>query len=774
MKLSKFLSGGARPVMIASLLALAFSMVLTSCGGSSSGGGSTGDEGGGTTSGTFLSQLSVSPDGVFTDTSYNVTAHATLAASATSVVLEKVSSSDSTTATKVSDLATMYDDGDATSHGDDIASDNVYSAIVPFTETTGGNIYVRVNADGTYSTIKTIAVLTPLTTVEWDAVMDTPNSAKDIFDAASGSTDADKAANSITAIKALTGVANAGVSEDGQGIWIVYDSGVLGGFVFNEETSPSVTALGDSETEPPSTDSTVTSGAVTSKGGRGNGKAVVISPHAWQPIEMFPSGHASFLKAAAVDTNAVASKSAILLSPFYWQFRGYDDYWGAGKRLRESTCPKFDLTQKFNLKRAAQNISPEDFKTLSNYGVVIISSHGDNWYNGLFTWWDDYFGATCANDPKKCNWLADQLSTVVILTGYKATEANKTTYENDLQQHRLVMTLDGGLGITPSFITHYNGTFPDNALVWLGSCRSTYTTAMANAFTGKGAGTVVGFTDYVSSAYCRDIGLDFFGPDSGLLKLTPSATSVSTAKAAAIASRGANDGVAAYDNNNDDPAEFTLHGSSDTNLNVSAINNGGFEEGSAIGWASGGDYRVQAVLGAVDAPEGVYMGVISTGLGTYTGEGYSTGGVESSLYQSFCVPAGVTTLSFNYDVITEEAMCYVGSAYNDTFTATLRDADSGSVLVTGATETVNASSWSFLGGDYFSGGDDYSTPQTCENEFGSNVYDDGTYHTGWKTGTIDVSSYAGQQTPVQLYFYVADEGDSAWDTAVTIDDVTLE
>jgi hypothetical protein len=467
-----------------------------------------------------------------------------------------------------------------------------------------------------------------------------------------------------------------------------------------------------------------------------------------------------------VDENAPESKQALLLSPYYWQFRGDDDYWGAWQPIKNSVCPSFDKTQKFNLVQGNQNITPEDFKNLNNYGVVIISTHGDNWYNGLFSLWEDLFGDE-TKDPSKTLWLADNNSVVIMLTGYELTAANRATYESDLRQHRLVVA-SGTLAITPRFISAYNNSFP-NSVVWLGACRSAYNSSMADAFTAKGANFVLGFSDYVASSYCRDTGKNLFGADTsnsatttddGMLNLTPSATSGGTAFATAVANWGAAD-------DNTPPAAFIKYGDDDATLNMSALDNGGFEEGSAIGWTASGDFRAQAYLGSVDAQEGTYMGVISTGLGATTvelGEG-------SSFEQTMCVPAGVTAITFDYDVITEEALCYVGSSYDDTFQVKLLNATTGTEVdeSPGVLESVNSSSWSFLGGDYFYGGDSYATPESCEDS-----YSDGTYHTGWQSSSVDVTAYAGETTPITLKFNVYDQGDSIWDTAVTIDDVTLE
>lgn len=763
-------------------------VALSACGGGSSSSSGNGTD---TTDSIFLSALSVSPDGAYTDESNTITAQVSLEKNdtqeITSVTIIEVDSE----GTYVQDLVTATDDAD-TSNGDDIAGDYIYGAIFTLTPTDTGKKYIQAkvvytesgtSTSGTTSS-QSVNLMTRLTDTEWLVILNSADDVQDYIDA-NGVTATVDAIND-TDDGVLDDLAYAVASDSGDGVSYVTTSGILGGVIFNEEDTSGLTDLSSALTEPPSSDSSVTGSAVTAKGGRRDRLAnypddffemlgIESNLSSARPLEMYPSRFATRF-ATTTDANSITSKSAILLSPYYHQFRGYDDYWGAWQPIKNSDCPKFDTTEKYNLVNGDQNITPEDFKTLSNYGIIDLSTHGDNFYNGVFTWWDDYFGGEVKDGTRFYNPFADAISIVIILTGYAATDDNKTTYETDLQQHRMGVSRGGSLFITPSFITHYNGTFP-NSIVFLGSCRSTYNNSMANAFINKGAGAVIGFTDYVNSKYCRDVGKNIFGgdvgstgttTDDGVLDLTPSAVSVSTAVATAITNFGADDSGASYDNNNDDPAELTLVGEDDTNANASTIDNGGFEEGSATGWTSSGDYRVQAYVGSVGAQEGTYIGLISTGLGSVTVE--SGEGEGSALQQSFCVPAGVSTITYDYDFISEEPMCYVGSAYDDTFQVELLDSDGAEVTGSpGVLESVNSSTWSFLGGDYFYGGDSYSTPQSCEES-----YSDGTYHTGWQTATIDVSAYAGAETPITLKFNVWDEGDSIWDSAIVIDDVTID
>ena len=68
-------------------------------------------------------------------------------------------------------------------------------------------------------------------------------------------------------------------------------------------------------------------------------------------------------------------------------------------------------------------------------------------------------------------------------------------------------------------------------------------------------------------------------------------------------------------------------------------------------------------------------------------------------------------------------------------------------------ETVNTSTWLKVNGIDFEGGDNTM------------------YHTDWKTHSINISAFQNQM--IKIRFLVYDVGDSAYDTAVVIDDVKL-
>ena len=152
-----------------------------------------------------------------------------------------------------------------------------------------------------------------------------------------------------------------------------------------------------------------------------------------------------------------------------------------------------------------------------------------------------------------------------------------------------------------------------------------------------------------------------------------------------------------------------------------------------------------ARLASIKPQEGSKMAIISTGLG-------SVNDSNSALIQKICAQEGKAVLSFEYNVVSEEPMEYVGSKYDDNFTMTVDINGTKSIVVQ---KTINNSSWGGIGGINFAGGD--ST----------------TFMTGWTPVSHDLGELKKDDV-VQIEFRVSDKGDSIYDTATLIDAVNLE
>ena len=203
------------------------------------------------------------------------------------------------------------------------------------------------------------------------------------------------------------------------------------------------------------------------------------------------------------------------------------------------------------------------------------------------------------------------------------------------------------------------------------------------------------------------------------------------------------------------PAAYPLlRGDNNATLVNLSLKNGNFEADTAIikNWKKTGDVRLLSKLGDVAPQEGSLMSILTTGIGS--GQSTYLNSTEgSSLYQTFKIPDNKTTVSFDYNIISEEPTEYVGSKFDDKFYAEILNSK-GEVVKTLASETVNNSAWTEVNGINFDGGDDT------------------VYQTGWKNISGDVSDLKGQI--VTIRFVVFDVGDSQYDTAAVVDNVVLK
>jgi hypothetical protein len=196
------------------------------------------------------------------------------------------------------------------------------------------------------------------------------------------------------------------------------------------------------------------------------------------------------------------------------------------------------------------------------------------------------------------------------------------------------------------------------------------------------------------------------------------------------------------------------------------VSNGGFEDGTLGGWATGGGGAVEVVRPfdfnpSISPPEGTYFALLSTGPDDGPGpggdfDGNGTADFDSStLSITFDVSAAPTSLSFSWAFLTSE----VDQPF-DFDDVVLVSLDGVPVLA----RSVNKPG----GGSPF--------PDTPPN--------DGVATTVSSAGATDGSSFSDGATPFQtvclpvetsgshtLQFLIADQGDSLYDSGLLIDDV---
>lgn len=256
---------------------------------------------------------------------------------------------------------------------------------------------------------------------------------------------------------------------------------------------------------------------------------------------------------------------------------------------------------------------------------------------------------------------------------------------------------------------------------------------MANTLINCGADTVIGNFNSISSYYNQKMMKMFIEELIG-----GSTTSTALSNCKDNYGYDDNDGDGTIDNYD---AIACLVGDSTKYLINQNIQNGSFES-QFNEWQCYGDVSTKLRLGnSISPTNGRKMAFITTKTNEYN---------NSGIYQTFKIPSYASTLTFTYDVISEEPLEWVDEGYNDTFTAKLISTTSENTL---AIESTDTSEWIRV--------TDVNLP--C----GDNT----TYHTGNITIRYDVRALRGSN--VKLLFNVQDSGDNTYDTAVVIDNISL-
>lgn len=161
-------------------------------------------------------------------------------------------------------------------------------------------------------------------------------------------------------------------------------------------------------------------------------------------------------------------------------------------------------------------------------------------------------------------------------------------------------------------------------------------------------------------------------------------------------------------------------------------------------WSYSNAYTTSA-FGPLTSPDGSIFGTIHTGLG----DPANTGLLSKQFNLS--VPLNLN-ISFQYNFVTTEYPEFVGSIFNDFFTAELHTPGGGTINLAG--ETVNSSTFTSVSG------------------LPTNVLDHSTGgKTSWKTVNMTISAPSGTS---ELHFHVKDVGDNIFDSATLIDNVSVK
>lgn len=621
----------------------------------------------------------------------------------------------------IQEISPLKDDGVLP---DEIQQDGIYSASVNLQLDSAGEQCYRIGVvqdeQSYFSENRCLSVDEHYTQAELTEVTDLADQAKDWFTAAidSGMTQQQAAQQVVTQLQADASIGAADSTEDG-GVWWITETGVLGVYhpVFDGQKSAGA-ATRDALVAAAPAQSTLKK----------------PSPLTFYPAHSFHPKGIPAVKALDTD-NRVESTKGMIISPYInnpvdsGSFGTNDDYYVPWQTIKNSnSCALYAANEVIN--NGSNAVTMDTFKGLGDYGYIHISTHGDNYYKGLLSLWKDVWGP---ND-----FLKGSLSQVILYTGVvigKDTDGNwqlTGTMESDLKAHRIAIAPGGSIVILPGFIKQYAGNLA-NSIVVLSACRSTYNNSMANAFISRGAGAVLGYTDYVSTSYAQNT------LNTILTELYKDKT-IKEAFDAAVSAHGSNDA-------DSDPAALTLLGANNLKLSEGVLQNTSFETGHLSPWVKEGDGRIVSQLGTSNPTDGTYMGIISTGLG-FTSE-------TGSLTQHGCLANNAATLNFDWNFFSEEFVEYCNSQYQDTFEVDMCEVDTA----TGA--------------------------ETCSNLFSRNIdalcgavtqnaisFDQGgVYNTGWIHQSVPVSGFAGKN--IKLRFYSTDVGDSIYDTAILIDNIQI-
>jgi len=624
-------------------------------------------------------------------------------------------------------IATLYDDGDFSKHGDDMAGDGIYSACISDIVSSDKEITFIAVYEGSKSNEVEVSYYTVLTSEEIEIMKNVDTGIKSItesedFDEKPIEEKEDLVENKLNEFVESGEINENSISYDGDAevFSFTFSNGVLGGVMigeFEEEfNGPSV----DSR---PAVDQGISLNSVSE------------SPDVELSLnnigeEEFPLGEALILN--AFPSFEIYSSQIAYRTNFYNTVKAEWD----SKGLK--TTVDTDVTV-------------SDYQNLEGYEVICFSTHGSA-YN----------------------------SSVPAICLREGSSKHKDEIYSALLKNGDVAVVNGYYWILPSFFeTEYGSGTLEDAFVFSECCMAlgygngdnsgSYDYSMANAIIGASANAYIGFHNSVFADYSREFMKNYID------ELIDGESSIDSY----------NDSISKYGSNHEiwfnntksytlkewyeevKKVEFkpgthvaypVLRGDSGAYLLETGLKNGTFEKYNIFTtapnfWEGVGDVRTLTQLGDVKPSSGSgRMAVISTGIGANSTTAIGSGTEGSIITQTFVLPKDAKEISFDYNLVSEEPMEYVGSKYNDAFAVNITCGNN--TVFSNVLESVNSSTWYKVSGIDFNGGD-------------SSVY-----QTNWKNKEIDVSSCAGKV--VTLKFIIYDVGDSIYDSACVIDNVKIK
>ena len=627
-----------------------------------------------------------SQSSVFAGQTGHITVRQTLSASAKAVSSVKVArlNSDLTVAEEVGEL---LDNGNLGNY-DEILGDGVFSGNVPIVEMNPGSSLYRIvaytdNKVANYSPLYRVSAYPNIPAAEVTTIVNQYEQIDDVLNG-TAATSLEQGKNELKAwFEEQVNVAS--VAEVDGHLEITYTSGITSGVIFSETDADGyLTTKGGN----PAQERLQKPSIPLAKQTRGS------NPYAG----MRPAMNWKLPK--EVDPNAILDKDVLIWAPF-------EDAFGIDMRPSlETIFAASDLDLNV-VSLTGQACTVHSLDNLAEYGTVIFDTHGS---------------------------AGEHLLTGEIMTAENLIEYLLLIIDNKVSFFENVTYSNTGgfvkkgtvYSIRSAYISSLSGSMT-NGLVFNGSCESSKTLNLANAFLGKGAKAYFGFSKIVSTSFCKAKCDELF--QKMAVELKDNGDAFVAGQPAPISHH----------------ATYTMNASTnDLHYSYDLIN-GDFELGNLTGWSRLGDGRVLTQLAGIMPTQGNFMGIISTGLGYTTSSG--------SIAQPFKVPDSVSNLRIKWNFMSEEFMEWVGSQFQDYLTFALRDsAGVEHVLFHNTIDT-------FVG----FGLTDVSPPI---------YFDHGdAYGTGWREFVADIEPYRGQV--VRLIIRIGDVGDSAYDSACLLDEIAI-
>ncbi len=662
-----------------------------------------------------IGEFTMTPDGIFVNEAAELLVRLVVPANVTlvdsSAKLVRVDNDNK----PIAEIGLLFDNGKL-ENGDEIIGDNVFSGIFSFTSSTVGEVRLRVDAqyregDQTGDGSTTVKILRILSDLTAQEFNEVANTQKEAADKLG-----EFIGGNVNNVEAAVGQLAQWFATQPEVQTVEYSSETSISILYKSGLyGGMVISVEDQD------GSVATRGGVPQMDERKSGKSIPLNRQTVGKTDPPPARANWFKKVSDLDPKIIGNRSVFIYAPYEAAFAPHNERVKIQNILNSSDF-QFEIDTYIN-----QAATVSALFNMTNYGYVILATHGSGGKSFL------------------TGEIVDTTSEIYQSTYKKLYKENKIYYATNvvIAKNGTEKTRANVYGVRASLISSLAGKFP-NSVILNNSCESTKNADLENAFTGKGAKTYYGYSKIVSSKFCVEMA------DTLTRRL---AKELKTTGESFLA------GSDPYSTHN---ATYQMKGANDVRYPDDLIN-GDFEFGKLDGWTKSGDGRVISKLAFINPPGGNYMGIISTGLGFTTATG--------SIFQTFTVKNTESTLTVKWNFLSEEFLEYIGSQFQDYFRIIIKTPEGQEIVL--LNKTIDGIAADF--GASYDGTTDPPTaiPGNLISVSPGIVFDrGGVYMTDWQTSTFDVTAYRGKR--ITLILAAGDVGDSIYDTAILLDDISIK